>query len=104
MNNNYETLSQYSKDELIELIAMYSKNWLAHDGVWFQAIEKKAGMDDAMYYDIEAWRRFTVIEAKKIKAFLNLPEKAGLAAPASVCQYQQRQDRNRGQHPDLHYR
>lgn len=78
MNNNYETLSHYSKDELIELIALYSKNWLAHDGVWFQAIEQKAGMDEAMHYDREAWRRFTVIEAKKIKAFLKLPERPGL--------------------------
>ena len=33
MNNNYEVLSAYSKDELIELIEIYSKNWLAHDGV-----------------------------------------------------------------------
>ncbi len=84
MNNNYETLSKYSKDELIELIALYSKNWLAHDGVWFQAIEQKAGMDDAMYYDIEAWRRFTVIEAKKIKAFLGLGEKPGLEGLAKA--------------------
>ena len=78
MNNNYETLARYSKDELIELIALYSKNWLAHDGVWFQAIEQRAGMDEAMHYDREAWRRFTVIEAKKIKAFLGLSERPGL--------------------------
>ncbi len=75
--NNYETLSKLSKDELIELIEIYSKNWLAMDGVWFQSIEHKLGMDEAMYHDGEAWRRFTVIEAKRIKEFLKLPDNSG---------------------------
>ena len=73
--NILETLS---REELIELIGLYSKNWLAMDGVWFQSIERKLGMDEAMYHDAEAWRRFTVIEAKRIKAFLKLPEHAGI--------------------------
>ena len=76
--NNYETLSQLSKDELIELIEIYSKNWLVMDGVWFQSIERKLGMDEAMYHDAEAWKRFTVTEAKRIKEFLELPEQAGI--------------------------
>ena len=76
--NNYENLSGYSKDELIELIEIYSKNWLAMDGVWFQSVESKLGMDEAMYHDAEAWKRFTVIEAKRIKEFLKLPDNAGI--------------------------
>ena len=84
MNNNYEVLSAYSKDELIELIEIYSKNWLAHDGVWFQSIEQKLGMDEAMEHDINAWTKFTVIEAKKIKDFLRLPERAGLEGLAKA--------------------
>ena len=76
--NNYETLSQLSKDKLIELIEIYSKNWLAMDGVWFQSVERKLGMDEAMYHDAEAWRRFTVIEAKRIKEFLELPDNSGI--------------------------
>ena len=75
---NKEFLEQFSKEELIELIDIYSKNWLAHDGVWFQSIERKNGMDEAMFHDIEAWRKFTVIEAKRIKAFLKLEENPGL--------------------------
>lgn len=39
--NNREILNSLSKDELIDLINMYSKNWLALDGVWFQSIEQK---------------------------------------------------------------
>ena len=73
-----EILKDMSREELYELIAMYSKNWLAMDGVWFQSVERKFGMDEAMEHDINIWREFTVIEAKKIKKFLNLPDNAGL--------------------------
>lgn len=75
MNGALELLS---REELIKLIDIYSKNWLAMDGVWFQSIEQKLGMKEAMYHDGEAWRRFTVIEARRIKEFLGLPERAGL--------------------------
>lgn len=43
--NNF--LSSLTKEELIKLIEAYSKNWLAMDGVWFQSIERKFGMDEA---------------------------------------------------------
>lgn len=75
---NQKTLRALSKDELIALIELYSKNWLALDGVWFQSVEQKYGMDEAMYHDEAAWRRFTKIEARRIKEFLKLPEQAGL--------------------------
>ena len=81
---NYENLSQYSKDQLIELIEMYSKNWLALDGVWFQSIERKYGLDEAMYHDIEAWKRYTVIEARRIKKFLGLSEHPGVEGLAQA--------------------
>lgn len=67
-----------TREQLLELISLYSKNWLAMDGVWFQSIERKYGMDEAMYHDVEAWKRFTVTEARRIKKFLNLPEHPGL--------------------------
>lgn len=79
-------LEDLSREELIELIGLYSKNWLAMDGVWFQSIERKLGMDEALYHDAEAWRRFTVIEAKRIKTFLKLPERAGIDGLASALQ------------------
>ncbi len=82
--NNYELLNSFTKDELIKLIEIYSKNWLAMDGVWFQSVERKLGMDEAMYYDGEAWRRFTVIEAKRIKEFLGLGENSGIEGLAKA--------------------
>jgi len=76
--NNRERLQEYTNEQLIDLIERNGKNWLAMDGVWFQSVESKFGMDEAMYHDEEIWKRFTVIEAQKIKKFLGLPEQAGL--------------------------
>ena len=84
MKNDY--LRSLSKERLIELIEDYAKNWLAMDGVWFQSVERKWGMDEAMYHDAEAWRRFTVIEAKRIKAFLGLEERPGLEGLSAALQ------------------
>lgn len=75
---NKETLQKLSKNELITLIEAYSKNWLAMDGLWFQSLENKYGMQEAMRHDEEVWTRFTAIEAKRIKEFLNLEEYPGL--------------------------
>ncbi len=83
---NYDFLNKFSKDELIQLIEIYSKNWLAMDGVWFQSVERKSGMEEAMFHDLAVWRSFTVIEAKRIKEFLGLPEQAGLAGLAQALQ------------------
>lgn len=82
--NNYDTINSLSKDELLKLIKIYSKNWLAMDGVWFQSVEQKHGMDEAIYHDEQAWKRFTVIEAKRIKRFLNLEEQPGLEGLAKA--------------------
>lgn len=81
---NNPILNSMTKQELIELIDIYSKNWLAMDGVWFQSVERKFGMNEAMYHDIEAWKRFTVIEARRIKKFLKLPEHGGLKGLAKA--------------------
>ncbi len=43
-----------------------AKNWLAHDGLWFLAVEATHGMERAIEHDATAWERYTVIEAKRI--------------------------------------
>jgi len=73
-----ENLSGLSKEELLELIDLYAKNWLALDGVWFQAVESQSGLPAAMDADAAAWERYTVIEAKRIRSFLGLSEHPGL--------------------------
>ncbi|MHB1654686.1 MAG: DUF6125 family protein [Desulfitobacteriaceae bacterium] len=72
------TKNDLSRDEALELLTDLAKRWLAHDGLWFQSIEKTRGMDEAIHHDTEAWRKFTVIEAKRIMEFIGLPENGGL--------------------------
>lgn len=71
-------ITNLSKEKLIGLIDDFAKNWLAHDGLWFQEVEKKFGMKDAIFCDTEAWRTFTKIEAKRIMKRHNIPENSGL--------------------------
>ncbi|MCM0084212.1 DUF6125 family protein [Geomonas sp. Red32] len=73
-------LNDLSKEELIRIIVDDAKNWLAHDGLWFQAIEKTHGMEVAIDADREAWRHFTVIEAKRIMERLGMKPGGGIPA------------------------
>ncbi len=75
---NKEKITDLNKEELIELLAVYAKNWLAHDGSWFLSIEEEEGMEKAIHFDTEAWRKFTVVEAKKIMKFLGLKKNSGV--------------------------
>ena len=70
-------LKHLSREELIDIIVDDAHNWLAHDGLWFQAVEAAHGMDAAMDADREAWRRFTVIEAGRIMKRLGLEPGGG---------------------------
>jgi hypothetical protein len=75
-------LYDLSKEELIQIIIDDAKNWLAHDGLWFQAVEAAHGMEQAIEADRAAWRRFTVIEAQRIMLRLNI--EAGRGIPALI--------------------
>ena len=80
-------LDNLSREELAELVEIYAKHWLAMDGVWFQSVEEKRGMAEAMEHDENAWKRFTVIEASRIKQFLRLPERPGIAGLEKALKY-----------------
>jgi len=82
-----EILQGMSREELIAVIVDDAKNWLAHDGLWFQAIEKMSGMDAAMDADREAWRHFTVIEAKRIMERLGMKPGGGIPALVTCLQH-----------------
>jgi len=73
-------LQQLSKEELIAIIVDDAKNWLAHDGLWFQAIEQKFGIETAIELDTDAWEKFTVVEATRIMARLGLKPGGGIPA------------------------
>ncbi|MEJ5286980.1 MAG: DUF6125 family protein [Bacteroidota bacterium] len=73
-----DSIESLDSAELLELVKIYAKNWLAHDGCWFLAIEKKLGIEKAIEFDRDAWEQFTQIEARRIKEFLKLENNSGL--------------------------
>lgn len=75
-----DELEDLSKEQLLDLLRDGALNWLAHDGLWFRAAEEKYGMDAAMDLDREAWRSFTVIEAKRIMKRLGMAPGGGIPA------------------------
>lgn len=72
------TLKRMDKEALLKLLDAVSVNWLANDGVWFQAVEKRFGMDSAKRCNDTCWSRFSPYEALRIKQLLKLPPAAGL--------------------------
>jgi hypothetical protein len=73
-------LQDLSKEDLIAIIVDDAKNWLAHDGLWFQAVEQQYGIETAIDIDRAAWEKFTVVEAKRIMARLGLEPGGGIPA------------------------
>lgn len=71
-------LKDFTREQLIELVKINSKNLMAMDGYWFQSVEKYAGEDVAMEHDCRIWQNFARTEALRIKNFLKLEEHPGL--------------------------
>lgn len=80
LDEGIRLLDQLSRQELIDIIIDDAKNWLAHDGLWFQAVERAHGMEPAIDADRAAWEKFTVIEAKRIMARLGMAAGGGIPA------------------------
>ena len=76
-----------SEDELKNILEKVAVNWLANDGVWFQAVEKKFGMNDAKRCNDSCWTRFSPYEAFRIKEILCLPEQAGIEGLKKALEY-----------------
>jgi len=74
-----ESLTQLSESACI--------NWLASDGIWFQAVENAYGMSDAKRVNDSSWAQFSPFEAWSIKRFLNLGENSGLEGLKKALQY-----------------
>lgn len=60
--------------DLEALLETLSLNWLACDGVWFQAAEAHSpvGMNDAKRINDTCWSRFSPLEAWRIRELLDL--------------------------------
>jgi hypothetical protein len=68
-------LPHEKQDALLEALAL---NWLAVDGVWFQAVECSEGMAMAKQCNDTCWGHFSPFEAWSVKKLLNMDEHPGL--------------------------
>jgi len=74
-------------ETLINLRESVAANWLANDGIWFQAVEFANGMDNAKHCNDACWEKFSPMEAWSIKRILNLPEQAELDGLKQALQF-----------------
>ncbi len=65
-------------EKLDDLQKAIGINWLANDGVWFQAVEFKNGMNDAKRCNDSCWAQFSPFEAHRIKKILQMDEFPGI--------------------------
>ncbi len=77
-------LDKLEKEEIILWLQDAAKLWLAHDGLWFQEVEKKYGIEEAIELDKNAWDKFSPIEAKRIMERLKIEKGGGLEALAKA--------------------
>ena len=80
-------LLELPDEQLNALREAMAVNWLANDGVWFQAVEFTRGMNDAKRCNDSCWGQFSPFEAWSIKRYLDLPEKAGLEGLKKALQF-----------------
>jgi Family of unknown function (DUF6125) len=69
-----------SREELLRALEMFAKNWLAHDGCWFLAVEERLGMEAAVDLDTRSWARFAAAEARRIMTTFDIAPGGGLTA------------------------
>lgn len=82
-----KVFNSYSDEKLEQIQNALAVNWLANDGVWFQAIEFSKGMQNAKTVNDNSWAQFSPFEALTIKKKLGLSEFAGLEGLKTALQY-----------------
>ncbi len=73
-----ELIENMTREELLKLVRLFAKNWLAHDGCWFLAMEESRGLEAAIELDTVSWKRFAVAEARRIMKEFGIAENGGL--------------------------
>lgn len=67
-----------SRDDLVRWLGDAAKLWLAHDGLWFRAVEGARGLEEAIKLDERAMAAWSAGEAKRIVERLGLAPGGGL--------------------------
>jgi hypothetical protein len=74
----------FSREQLEGMLQDAARNWLAHDGLWFLAVEEKFGLDTALELDAKTWEGYAVIEAKRIMKRHQIAKDGGIPALADA--------------------
>jgi hypothetical protein len=69
MKNNYQSIDDLDREAFASPAKQLRKKLAGARRLLVSAIEEDAGIDKAMDYDREAWRRFTVVEAVVLSSF-----------------------------------
>jgi len=80
-------LTALPREKLVGLVDAAAANWLAGDGLWFQAVERRREMFTAKRCNDTCWSKFSPFEAVRIKDLLGLPEGGGLDALEAALGY-----------------
>jgi hypothetical protein len=73
-----ENIQDLTREHLLGFLEDAALNWLAHDGLWFQAVEKRYGTDAGRQCSGEAIGAYSEIEAKRILKRFGLPANGGI--------------------------
>jgi len=74
---------QISMEKLVELC---SRSSYTLDGLWFTLLEERYGLDVALDIDIEVWRRFGLIHARRLLKTLALEVDSPLQTIVGILQ------------------
>lgn len=81
------SISRMPREKIIGFIDALAVNWLAEDGIWFQAVEHGQEIYTAKRCNDTCWARFSPLEANNIKQLLHLPDAGGLEALETALGY-----------------
>ncbi len=82
-----EVIRNMPREGLTDLLEKLGVNWLANDGIWFQAVEGKFGMNDAKRCNDTCWTRYSPFEAARIRDLLELPKNGGIPALKKALEF-----------------
>jgi len=67
-----DPIQEMTKQQLLEVIRLFSRNWITLDGLWFTLVEDTFGLEAALDLDRKMWERHALIEARRIKKYMGI--------------------------------
>ncbi len=87
IDNSPDSLKEVPDNKIEDLTEALAINWLANDGIWFQTVENKFGMETAKKCNDSCWEQFSPFEAWSIKRLVSIPENSGLEGLKRALQF-----------------